>query len=74
MNSIQVSNPDEWWLEIKTAVPECIYCFGPFFSKKEAKILQYGHIEDLRKQKAHGIVAKVKRISPKKLTIKNKNE
>ncbi|MFP4134257.1 MAG: DUF1816 domain-containing protein [Halothece sp.] len=36
-----------WWIEIKTASPRCTYYFGPFVSKREAKKLKQGYVEDL---------------------------
>ena len=58
-----------WWLEIKTAIPCCTYYFGPFLSKKKAKISQYGYIEDLIQEKASGITVEIKQLQPKQLTI-----
>ena len=59
----------DWWLEIKTIVPCCVYYFGPFSSKEEATISEYGYIEDLLQEKAHGITVEIKLLEPKKLTI-----
>ena len=58
-----------WWLEIKTVIPPCIYYFGPFFSKKEARISQYDYIENLLQKNAHGITVEVKQLQPKELMI-----
>ncbi|MGK7935160.1 MAG: DUF1816 domain-containing protein [Xenococcaceae cyanobacterium] len=59
-----------WWLEIKTTIPSCTYYFGPFSSKKNAKIAQYDYIKDLLQEKAYGITVEIKRQSqPKELTI-----
>ena len=58
-----------WWLEIKTVIPHCTYYFGPFSSKKEAKISQYDYIKDLLQKKAHGITVEVKQLQPKELMI-----
>ena len=58
-----------WWLEIKTAIPPCIYYFGPFFNQKNAKLSQYGYVEDLLAEKAYGITVEIKRAQPKELTI-----
>ncbi len=75
MNFIEESSFDKWWwVEIKTTVPECIYYFGPFFSEKEAEISQYGYIEDLWKEKAHGITVEIRQMNPKELTIENTDE
>ncbi len=58
-----------WWLEIKTTIPPCIYYFGPFSSQKNAKLSEYGYVEDLLQEKAHGITVEIKRLQPKELTI-----
>ncbi len=58
-----------WWLEIKTIVPSCTYYFGPFSTEKDAKLSEYGYIEDLLQEKAHGITVEIKQLKPKELTI-----
>jgi Domain of unknown function (DUF1816) len=60
-----------WWIKIYTSKPSCIYYFGPFDSKKEAKIHQHGYVEDLAREKAQGITVETKLILnlPKSLTI-----
>ena len=50
----------DWWLEIKTVVPEFIYFFGPFSSKIEAQVCQYEHIENLIQGKYRGITVELK--------------
>ena len=70
MNIAKTSHFDEqWWLEIKTIIPECIYYFGPFFSEREAQTSQYEYIEDLLQEKAFGITVEVKKANPQELTI-----
>lgn len=62
---------NHWWIKIDTSVPSCTYYFGPFNSKKEAKIHQSGYVEDLIEEKARGIAVETKwclRL-PKSLTI-----
>jgi hypothetical protein len=66
-NSTQYRLP--WWVEIKTTMPACTYYFGPFNSIQEAHSSQYGYIEDLMEEKAHGITAAIKQIEPQILTI-----
>lgn len=58
-----------YWVEIRTLKPECIYFFGPFKSRTEAKKMQYGYVEDLIEEKAMGISTEIKRCLPTKLTI-----
>ena len=58
-----------WWLEVKTVVPPCVYYFGPFSTKKEAKIAQDHYIDDLSHKKAHGITIEIKHLQPKELMI-----
>ena len=58
-----------WWLEIKTAKPSCIYYFGPFDSRQEARLHQDSYVEDLVKEQAEGISIKLKKCQPQKLTI-----
>jgi hypothetical protein len=51
---------NHWWIKIDTSTPPCTYYFGPFDSKKEAKIHQSGYVEDLIQENAQGIVVKTK--------------
>ncbi|RMF24148.1 MAG: DUF1816 domain-containing protein [Cyanobacteria bacterium J083] len=63
-----------FWVEINTAEPRCTYYFGPFLTKKEAEVAQYGYIEDLQAEGAKGIIADVRRCKPKELTIFDEQE
>ncbi len=58
-----------WWIKIQTNIPACTYYFGPFPNLQEAKLSQHGYIEDLVKEKAHGITVELKKCQPKILTI-----
>jgi hypothetical protein len=60
-----------WWIKIYTSKPSCTYYFGPFDNKTEAKIHQYGYVEDLVREKAQDIRVKTKWFlrPPKSLTI-----
>jgi hypothetical protein len=62
---------NHWWIKIYTSEPPCTYYFGPFDSKKEAKIHQSGYIEDLVREKAQGITVETKWFiyPPKLLTV-----
>ena len=63
-----------WWLEIKTAKPYCLYCFGPFASPQEARLHQAGYVEDLVEEQAEGITIKLQKYQPKQLTICSDSE
>jgi hypothetical protein len=58
-----------WWVEITTAKPHCIYYFGPFLSLNEAKTAYLGYVEDLETEAAQEIVVNIKRCKPNALTI-----
>jgi hypothetical protein len=53
-----------WWVIIQTNIPYCTYYFGPFNSAKEAQLSQYGYLEDLMDEKAHGISVQIKQSRP----------
>ena len=60
----------EWWVEISTDSPKCVYYFGPFVGQSEADSAKRGYIEDLEKEGAEQIRVAVKRCkTPNKLTI-----
>lgn len=58
-----------WWVEITTAKPICIYYFGPFSSFHEADAMQPGYIEDLLQDGSSIIQSIVKQCQPTQLTI-----
>ncbi|HEY9726906.1 MAG TPA: DUF1816 domain-containing protein [Chroococcales cyanobacterium] len=58
-----------WWVEIVTDKPSCIYYFGPFLSKQEAKLHCPGYIEDLEQEDAVIVSWNIKQYQPKQLTI-----
>lgn len=60
-----------YWVEITTRQPQCIYYFGPFKDRTEAKKMQHGYIEDLVAEKALGMKVEIKRCLPTNLTIDN---
>ncbi|MGL5080140.1 MAG: DUF1816 domain-containing protein [Microcoleaceae cyanobacterium] len=68
MNNSEMSS-FQWWIEVQTTIPFCIYFFGPFVSSSEAKVYQSGYIEDLLQERAKGIKVDVKQCQPKALTI-----
>ncbi|TVQ05175.1 MAG: DUF1816 domain-containing protein [Leptolyngbya sp. DLM2.Bin27] len=59
----------EWWIEVMTTQPLCIYYFGPFSSSQAAKARQADYIEDLTQEGVHSIQAVVKQCQPTRLTI-----
>jgi hypothetical protein len=59
----------DWWVEISTHQPKCVYYFGPFTTAKDAEQSQSGYIEDLQQEGAEGIAVSVKRCNPKELTV-----
>jgi hypothetical protein len=71
--SMQESSED-WWVEIMTTKPHCIYYFGPFSNREEAVIAYSGYVEDLENEGAQGIVVVIKRCAPKILTICDEDE
>ena len=62
-------NDKDWWVEITTVKPTCIYYFGEFKKLPEAKEACPGYIEDLKNEGAEEIKVTIKRCQPKVLTI-----
>ncbi|WP_036488679.1 DUF1816 domain-containing protein [Myxosarcina sp. GI1] len=58
-----------WGVKISTAIPSCIYYFGPFDTFREAQLAQDGYIDDLVEEKAQGITVEIKRCQPVEMTI-----
>jgi hypothetical protein len=63
-----ISKSIDWWVEIKTTNPNCIYYFGPFQCKDEAKAYYPGYIEDLVAEGAENFEIHIKRCLPDSLT------
>ncbi len=63
------SSAQNWWVEIHTTNPQCIYYFGPFETALEARNLQSGYVEDLRQEQAQVILVKIQPCQPQQLTI-----
>ena len=59
----------EWWVEIATKQPECLYYFGPFDSEEEAKSHESGYLQDLQAEGAQEIRVIICQGQPQKLTI-----
>ena len=58
-----------WWIEICTANPFCIYYFGAFDSFWEALLAKSGYIQDLKQEGAELTVINIKQCKPTQLTI-----
>ena len=59
----------DWWIEICTANPLCIYYFGGFDSSWEALLAKDGYIEDLKQEEAELNSIRIKWCKPRQLTI-----
>jgi hypothetical protein len=59
----------DYWAEIISERPHCIYYFGPFQTFIEAKATCPGYIDDLKSEGALGIKVVIKRCRPDVLTI-----
>jgi Domain of unknown function (DUF1816) len=58
-----------YWLEVATDNPQCLYYFGPFLTRAQAKQSEPGYLEDLEQEGAHILLTKVQRCRPKSLTV-----
>jgi hypothetical protein len=61
-------SPENWWVEVTTSQPACLYYFGPFASLKEAVEMRPGYIDDLVAEGAENIISAIKQCWPKELT------
>jgi hypothetical protein len=59
----------DWWLEVRTLNPNCIYFFGPFENQSEAESSQEGFFQDLESENAWVLYSNVKLDNPHQLTI-----
>lgn len=59
----------EWWVEIVTKQPNCLYYFGPFDSEEEAKANENGYLQDLQDEGAQEIQVMIWQGQPQKLTV-----
>ena len=64
---------NDWWVEITTVEPRCVYYFGPFQTSTEAKTAHFGYLEDLQDEAAQGITVSIKRCYPTELTTSDEN-
>ncbi len=58
----------DWWIEVTTSEPNCIYYFGPFATSTEANTLCPGYVHDLINEGAEEIYTVIKRCQPSELT------
>jgi hypothetical protein len=58
-----------WWVEIITNTPHCLYYFGPFSSSQEAEAMRPGYVNDLLEEGVYTIQVIVKQCHPTRLTI-----
>jgi hypothetical protein len=59
---------EDWWVEISTATPACVYYFGPFQNFQEASDASPNYILDLIEEGAQDICTQIKRCQPEELT------
>lgn len=60
----------DWWIEISTDTPHCVYYFGPFTKKDDATKAETGYVEDLTQEGAAVLkLSVIKRPTPAQLTV-----
>lgn len=57
-----------WWVEVTTSDPGCVYYFGPFLDFEEASEMRPGYVQDLINEGAQEIRTVIKRCHPAELT------
>ncbi|TVP68423.1 MAG: DUF1816 domain-containing protein [Leptolyngbya sp. LCM1.Bin17] len=63
-----------WWIEIKTTQPLCLYYFGPFSNAEEAETFHSGYVDDLLQEGAETLESEIKCCHPTRLTIFNSDD
>lgn len=58
-----------YWVEVVTDTPHCLYYFGPFATRRQAKLSEPGYLEDLEQEGAHVLLTKIQRCRPHALTV-----
>lgn len=58
-----------WWVEIITKRPFCIYYFGPFANVDEAEKMRPGYVDDLIQEGVDTMRVLVRHCQPTQLTI-----
>lgn len=76
MNTVQLKTSLEfdWWIEICTDNPSCIYYFGAFENFIAAALAQHGYIQDLQDEDAKIISIKIEQCQPQQLTVEVENK
>ncbi len=70
LNNLKGMFAKDWWIEILTDSPHCIYYFGPFQSEAEAVQAEADYVTDLKQEGAVIIqVTMMKRPAPAQLTV-----
>ncbi len=59
----------DWWVEIKTLEPDCLYYFGPFSRSQEAEQMRPYYVEDLTQEGAGNVSVVIKQCYPSNLTM-----
>lgn len=59
---------EDWWVEVTTSAPNCVYYFGPFLSFQDALESSPNYIQDLSAEGAQEICTQIKRCHPEELT------
>lgn len=59
----------DWWVEITTQKPACLYYFGPFSIPQEAEHMGPQYVEDLAQEGADDIMVVIKQCYPSTLTV-----
>ncbi len=71
-NKLKGMFAQDWWIEISTDLPHCIYYFGPFENEVEAIEAEAGYVEDLKQEGVVIIqVTMMKRPTPEQLTVES---
>lgn len=70
----KISEELDWWIEVRTDKPSCIYYFGAFYSFTAAALAQHGYIQDLQDEDAKIISIKIKQCQPQQLTVEIENK
>jgi Domain of unknown function (DUF1816) len=58
-----------YWVEVVTDKPHCIYYFGPFATRRQARLSEPGYLEDLKQEGAQVLLTKIQRCRPQSLTV-----
>lgn len=58
-----------WWIEMITSYPQCVYYFGPFVTYQEAETMRPGYVSDLLEEGVSTIQVIVNQCQPTQLTI-----